>query len=90
MAKAKYPHKTLQKLLDADEALTAADLTALSGIGSTLASGTQAAHVANAKVDYTTGDLDTEAEIIAALNTTNGKINSILVALRAFGVLASS
>lgn len=53
-------------------------------------SGTQASHVADAKVNYTTGDLDAEAEIIAAVNTTNGKINSILAALEGAGILASS
>jgi hypothetical protein len=90
MAREANPYNALRKVLESDSALTAADLTALSGTGSTIASGTQAAHVANAKVDYTTGDLDAEAEIIAALNTTNGKINSILAALRTFGVLASS
>ena len=50
----------------------------------------QAAVVAAAKVNYTTGDLDAEAEIIAALNTTNGKINSILTALKNIGIIASS
>lgn len=50
----------------------------------------QQAHIANAKTDYTAGDLDTEAEIIAAFNTTNGKINAILAALEAAGILASS
>lgn len=44
-------------------------------------------HVAAAKVDYTTGDLDAEAEVITALNTTNGKINSILAALEAHGLV---
>lgn len=48
------------------------------------------AHIANAKVDYTTGDLDAEAEIIAALNATNTKINSILANLEGAGVNASS
>ena len=52
--------------------------------------GDQQANITAAKVDYTTGDLDTEAETIAALNTTNGKINSILTALKAHGILASS
>jgi hypothetical protein len=47
-------------------------------------------HIVNAKVDYTTGDLDAEAEVIAAVNTTNGKINSILTALEAAGVLSTS
>lgn len=58
--------------------------------GKITAAGTQAAHIANAKVDYTTGDLDAEAEIIAAVNATNGKINSILAALEGAGILASS
>lgn len=52
--------------------------------------GTQASHIADAKTDYTTGDLDLEAEIIAAFNTTNGKINSILAALEAVGILKAS
>jgi len=43
----------------------------------------QTAHIANASVAYTTGGLDTEAEVIAAVNATNGKINSILAALEA-------
>ena len=55
-----------------------------------VAYGTQGAHVADAKVDYTTGNLDAEAEIIAAVNATNGKINSILAILEEFGLLASS
>lgn len=50
----------------------------------------QAATVAAAKVNYTTGDLDTEAEIITALNTTNGKLNSILTALKDKGFIATS
>lgn len=44
--------------------------------------------VTDAKVDYTTGDLDIEAEIIAAFNTTNGKINSLIAALEKAGILA--
>lgn len=55
-----------------------------------MASGVTQAHIADAKTDYTTGDLDTEAEIIAAINATNTKINSILSALEAIGVLNSS
>lgn len=54
------------------------------------ANGTQAAAIANAKVDYTTGDLDAEAEIIAAINTTNGKLNLALAAMRGAGVIASA
>jgi hypothetical protein len=48
------------------------------------------AHIADAKVNYTTGDLDTEAELITAFNTTNAKINALLAALEAAAVLASS
>ena len=48
------------------------------------------AHIAAAKVNYTTGDQDSEAEIIAAFNTTNTKINAILSALESAGVLATS
>lgn len=33
------------------------------------------------KEDYATGDLDSEAEIIAALNATNARINEIVEAL---------
>ena len=57
--------------------------------GKITGAGTQASAITNAKVDYTTEDLDTEAEIIAAFNTTNGKINSILAALRAAGIIAT-
>jgi hypothetical protein len=59
-------------------------------IGSTVITVAEQAHIADAKVDYTTGDLDLEAEIIAAFNTTNGKINALLAALESAGVLASS
>lgn len=48
------------------------------------------AHIADAKVDYTTGDLDTEAKLITAFNTTNGKINSILAVLEAANIMAST
>lgn len=47
-------------------------------------------HIADGKTDYTTGDLDLEAEIIAAFNTTNGKINAILAALEAYEALKTS
>lgn len=50
--------------------------------------GARQAAIANASVAYTTGNLDTEGEIISALNTTNGKINSILTALRNHGLIA--
>jgi hypothetical protein len=47
-------------------------------------------HIADAKADYTTGDLDSEAEVIAAVNATNAKINSILAALETSGQLKTS
>lgn len=58
--------------------------------GKITADGTQASHIVDAKADYTTGDLDTEAEIIAALNAANAKLNSVLAALEGVGILASS
>lgn len=58
--------------------------------GKITAAGTQAAHVADAQTDYTTGDLDAEAEVIAAINNANGKINAILAALEGVGILAGS
>jgi hypothetical protein len=47
-------------------------------------------HLADLSVAYTTGDLDTEAEVISAINTTNGKINSIMAALENYGLLKTS
>ena len=49
----------------------------------------QQANIAAAKTDYTTGDLDTEAEIIAALNATNTKLNAILTILQNNGLMAA-
>jgi hypothetical protein len=69
---------------------TAAEINKLSGAGAVVASGTQHAHVVDAKTDYTTLDLDTEAEIISALNTTNTKLNAVLAALEAFKINASA
>ena len=51
---------------------------------------TQPAHVTALKVNYTTGDLDAEAEIIAAINATNVRINLIMSALEGIGVFAKS
>jgi hypothetical protein len=50
----------------------------------------ESAHIADAKVDYTTGDLVTEADIIAAINATNTKINLILLVLETQGLTATS
>lgn len=51
-------------------------------------SGTQASAIADAKVDYTTGDLDAEAEIIAAINATNTTLNAVIAAINSIGVTA--
>lgn len=55
-----------------------------------LATVVQQAHIADAKVNYTTGDLDTEAKLITAFNATNAKINAILASDETAGVRASS
>ena len=58
--------------------------------GMITADGAQAAAITALKVNYTTGDLDTEAEIIAALNTTNTALNSIITALENIGVMIAN
>jgi len=47
-------------------------------------------HIADAKVNYATPGLDTEAEVIVAINATNTTINSILSALESYGILRST
>ena len=42
--------------------------------------------IAAQKINYTAGDLDTEAEIISAINTTNTAINALRTALNALGL----
>ena len=49
----------------------------------------QQGNIASAKVDYGTGDLDTEAEIIAAINAANGKLNSVLTIIQNLGLMAA-
>lgn len=67
----------------------------------TPASGTQAATIADLDTDleeaYETPELDTEAEIIVAINATNARVNEIATALNTLlsdlediGILASS
>ena len=48
----------------------------------------QQAHIADLNAAYAAGDLDTEAEIITAINATNAKINAILAMLEAHGLVA--
>jgi hypothetical protein len=50
----------------------------------------QQAHIADAKTDYTAGDLDSEAEVITAINATNTKINGILAMLETHGLTAAA
>lgn len=45
---------------------------------------------ADLKEDYTTGDLDSEAEVIAAMNLTNAKVNDLITALINTGLLAAA
>ena len=58
--------------------------------GKITAAGTQAATIAALKVNYTTEGLDTEAEIIAALNATNTAINALIAAAKGVGIIAAS
>ena len=50
----------------------------------------QQSHIGDLKTNYVAGELDTEAEIISAINTTNTKINAILAMLETHGLVASS
>ena len=45
--------------------------------------------IAALKIDYTAGDLDTEAEIITAINATNTAINALRTALNALGLTST-
>ncbi|MDY6796951.1 MAG: fibronectin type III domain-containing protein [Actinomycetota bacterium] len=65
------------------------DIPGVYKVSGTQVVGARQSAISDAKTDYTTGDLDTEAEIIAALNATNGKINDILAALRSHGLIAT-
>lgn len=51
---------------------------------------TAAAAITDLNEAYTTGDLDSEAEVISALNATNAAINDLLAALRTAGIVAAS
>ena len=58
--------------------------------GKITAAGTQALTIAALKVNYTTGDLDDEAEIIAAINATNTAINALIAAAKGVGIIAAA
>jgi len=49
--------------------------------------GNRQSHIGVLTTNYSTGDLDTEAKMIVALNATNSKINSIVSALESYGAL---
>jgi len=56
-------------------------------VGANQVVGAQAASQADLKADYTTLDLDTEAEIIAAINATNAGFNTLLAKIRTHGLI---
>lgn len=60
------------------------------GTGTLLFTGTEQAHLEDLKVNYTTGDLDSEAEVVSAINTTNTAINAIITTLETIGFHAAA
>ncbi len=64
--------------------------SALEIVGHAVAAGAKALHCEDAEANYVSPELDTEAEIIVAINATNAKINAILASLEAFGINASA
>lgn len=50
----------------------------------------QASAITLLSTTYTTGDLDTESEIIAAINATNAAVNALIEVARALGHVATS
>lgn len=69
--------------------LTAADLSKLDGSAAVIPSGAAPhAHIVDANAAYVTPGLDTEAELIVAINALGTKVNAILVALETFGITA--
>jgi hypothetical protein len=51
---------------------------------------TAQAHEADAKANYAAGELDTEAEIITAINAANTTLNNLLAKLETLKLLAAS
>lgn len=66
-----------------------AELNKLDGAGAAVASGTQASAITNASTAHALNSTFSDTEAEAALNALGTKINSILTALRAFGIVAS-
>jgi hypothetical protein len=78
-----------------DQVLSAQDVLLASGkvlkIDSVQVLGAQQSYLgASLKEDYTTGDLDTEAELITALNAIAGKVNDMQGGVQTHGLFAPS
>ena len=71
-------------------AITLVNATGSYKVDGTQVVGNQAVTQAALKADYTTGDLDSEAEIIAAINATNAGFNTLLAKTKTHGLLASA
>lgn len=81
------------KIVDASKTGSiVSELTALDAItdGGTIAVGTTAANITNASVAHALNATFSDTEVEAALNALGTKINSILTALKAFKIVASS
>ena len=69
---------------------TAAELNKLDGVGATVASGTQAANITDASTAHALNATFSDTEVEGALDALGTKINSVIAALEAFGITASS
>lgn len=69
---------------------SAAELNKLTGSGAAVASGTQAAHLADASTAHALNATFSDTEAESALNALGVKINSIIDALEAYGIMAAS
>jgi phage gp45-like len=65
-------------------------LLADAGEGDVVALGTPVSNIAALTDDYTTGDMDSDAKIIAAFNATNAAVNELIAALEEFKIAADS
>ncbi len=90
MADSTYQPKTYRKDGGDTHVIASGGELRVESYGIITKDGTQASHIADAITNYTTNNLSTEASIIAAFNTANGKINSILSALEGVGILKTS
>jgi len=69
---------------------TAAEINKLASVGAVVSSGTQQAHLADASVAHALNTTFSDTEVEAALDALGGKINSILTAIEAFKITATS